>query len=100
MICIEMRELKTGAGRMALETQTELEIVPSREAVAKVTAEIAAEAEAATVNAAVESSTLTESSTITDEQLETGLELPDSPSAEMLAGIYLLELADVLDQHR
>src|SRR5947209_11447588 len=86
---------------MGLETQTELEIVPSAEVVAKVTAEIAAEAEEVAVSAAaLEAPTITESFTITDEQLENGLALPESRPEETLAGISVLELAEVLDQHR
>jgi uncharacterized protein YjbI with pentapeptide repeats len=90
-----MREVKPGAGRMGLETQTELEIVPSPEAVAEVTAKIAAEAEAATLANAAD-----ESAAITEEQLENGLILPEPRSEETLAGISMIELAEVLDQHR
>jgi len=41
-----------------------------------------------------------ESAAITDEQLENGLILPEPRSEETLAGISMIELAEVLDQHR
>src|SRR5215475_9930631 len=94
-----------GAGRMDLQSQAELEIVPSPEAVAAVTGEVAAEiAATAAVEAPAADARAGESSevstTLSDEQLEEGLHFSAPSTGDGLAGVSLLELAEVLDQHR
>src|SRR4029077_1879311 len=96
---IHALEAIIGARRMGLETQTELEVVASPEAVAAVTAEVAAEV-AAQANAKPATESVDDSTMITEEQIENGLLFPETPAADGLAGISLIELAEVLDQHR
>src|SRR5262249_9622700 len=88
----------TGASRMELHSQAELEIVPSPESVAAVTGDVAAEIAADEAPTGAEP--VEELTTLSDEQLDTGLHFSEPSSGAELAGISVLELAEVLDQHR